>query len=831
MKAPSRAGAAQTGGGDKHPREARGSQASAPPFRHDPSTGCIGHAKRGAWRTFTHASDCPYPRPTVPAAVHIQHAALQEEAIEFRGFQANLARIAGERDTLVVLPTGLGKTVVAVLALADALEGGAERVLLLAPTKPLVEQHAAFFAAVLAPPWNERVQALTGHIGPKDRAAAYQRPGVYCATPQVIENDIVAGRLDLGTFDWIVFDEAHRGVGDYAYTFIAREAAKAKGAGIRRLGLTASPGHDVAKIQEVRDNLGLPHVEVRTPADPDVAPYVQEVKVEWETLPLPETLARISRRLQEALGKRLAPLREGGWLAPGRSRPSRRALLDCAHKLQAQAKSRSDPGPEVFQALSLQAQAMKLVHAIELAETQGAQPLRAFVDKMKREAEGPRPSKATLRLLDDPLVTEAYHIAGHDVHENPKLGRTEGLVRNQLERNPDSLVIVFANYRDTCDAIASHLAVVANARPVVFVGQGKRKGREGLTQKQQQEILQAFREGTHNVLVATSVAEEGLDIPATDLVVFYEPIASEIRAIQRRGRTGRHDEGRVVVLMTKGTQDEAAHWTARRKEQQMVDELRRLRQRLSPGQPEPTAPSSVPASTKAAASQTRLGTAKPDVQVVCDAREQAGGVVRHLHEIGIGVVVRPLDIGDFVASDRIVVERKTTADFVDSLLDGRLFDQLRDLQVYPRPVLVIEGESLHGHRNVSPEALYGALASIAVDYGVSVMQTRDPLETARFIAATAKREQKREGRRVAVRPGRAAMTDAQRLRHIVAGFPLVDEARADALLAHFGDLASVLSATEKALAGVDGIGPGIASELRRLLQAPYRDTETVSRDP
>lgn len=800
-------------------------------------------------------------------AVHIRHALLRPDTLEFRGYQANLARIAADRDTLVVLPTGLGKTIVAVLALADAFASGAQRALVMAPTKPLVEQHAETLRTMLGAPWNERVACLTGNIAPAKRAAAYGAPGVICATPQVVQNDILAGRLDVLDFDWLVFDEAHRAVGEYAYAFIGRQARRAERATTvsagaphaaprerrqpRRLGLTASPGHEVAKIEEVRQNLGLAHVEIRTPADPDVAPYIQTTRVDWETLPLPATLARISRRLQDALVERLAHLRAGGWLDGGRNRPSRRALLDCGHKLQAVAKSRADPGPDVFAALSVQAQAMKLMHAIELAETQGAAPFSAFVDKMKAEAKGPRSSKATRVLLSDPRVTEAYHIARHDEHENPKLGRTEALVRECLDADADSLVIVFANYRDTCDAIAAHLAAVPGCRPIVFIGQGKRKGHEGMTQKAQHETLRRFRAGEHNVLIATSVAEEGLDVPATDLVVFYEPIPSEIRAIQRRGRTGRHREGRVVVLATKGTQDEAAHWTARRKEQQMIDELRRLRTQLAAagrstalpddaagaysafGSAGPTS-GSVPGSLPARAAE-RPGDAQRTldevrrVQVVCDAREQASPIVRHLHELGVGVTVRTLDVGDFVVSDRIVVERKTSADFVDSLVDGRLFEQMKGLQVYPRPILVVEGGSLHGHRNVAPEALFGAISSIAVDFGVTIVQTHDALETARLVAATAKREQKRDGRRLAIRPGRLAMDDAQRLRHILAGFPLVDEARADALLAHFGDLGNVLAADERALADVEGIGRRIAADLRRLLTTPYRDTETVSR--
>ncbi|MGB1698265.1 MAG: DEAD/DEAH box helicase, partial [Thermoplasmatota archaeon] len=284
--------------------------------------------------------------------MHIQHPELKPETVQFRGFQANLARIALEKDTLVVLPTGMGKTVVALLTMADAFKQGATRILLLAPTKPLVEQHAAFFGETFA---NRSVHCMTGHLPPAKREELYREPGLICATPQVISNDTIAERVDLASFDWIVFDECHRAVGEYPYTFLGRNARKANPK-IRTMGLTASPGHDRRKIDEVREHLGLLHVEIRTTHDPDVAPYVQETKVEWETMPLPANMARVSQRLQAALATRVRSLKSQGALKAGSSRPSRTALLETGRKLQAMVKGR-DPGSDVYAALSQQAQA------------------------------------------------------------------------------------------------------------------------------------------------------------------------------------------------------------------------------------------------------------------------------------------------------------------------------------------------------------------------------------------------------------------------------------------------------------------------------------------
>lgn len=737
--------------------------------------------------------------------MHIQHPELKPDMVEFRGFQANLARIAYEKNALIVLPTGMGKTVVALLTIADAFKAGAGRILLLAPTKPLVEQHATFFGEALA---KQEVHCLTGHIAPAKREALYAENGLICATPQVISNDAITGRLELATFDWIIFDECHRAVGEYPYTFIGRNARK-DNPKIRTMGLTASPGHDRRKIDEVRDNLHLRHVEIRTPHDPDVAPYVNETETIWETLPLPANMARVSQRLQTALATRVRALKAQGSLKSGGSRPSRTALLEAGRKLQAMVKGR-DPGPDVYGALSHQAQAMKIMHALELAETQGSDAFRAFVDKMREEAKAPKASKATRVLAEDPEIVEAYNIAKFDTQDNPKLGRTATLVSEALENK--GRVIVFASYRSTVEIIADHLKELPGAKPVVFVGQGNRNGRQGLTQKQQKELLQQFRDGEFNVLCATSVAEEGLDIPATDLVVFYEPIPSEIRSIQRRGRTGRHGTGKVVVLMTKGTGDEAAHWSSKRKEQAMVQELHSLRANFHQDPP-PKQQTLTPAPPKAQATGQKI---------IVDNREQAGGVVRELHEMGVKLEMKNLDIGDFILSDRIAVERKTWPDLISSLVDGRLFEQLKAMQSYPKPFLVLEGPQESG-RGVSSEAVMGAIASIVVDLGIPIMHTESPAGTAEWLAAVAKREQGRENRKLAIRHGKP-MDDGQRVRYVLAGFPGIDGSRADALLRHFGSLSAILTASTAMLAEVDGIGPKTASEIHRILNLP---TETV----
>ncbi|MCA1818804.1 MAG: DEAD/DEAH box helicase, partial [Halobacteriales archaeon] len=435
--------------------------------------------------------------------MHVTHPLLKPGTVEFRGYQANLARIAQKEDTLVVLPTGMGKTIVALLTIADALQAGAKRILLLAPTRPLVEQHQGFFSSTLGPPWDERVHGLTGTQSPEKRAKAYQEEGFVCATPQVVQNDMVGGRLDLSGFDWVVFDEAHRAVGDYPYAFIGQELQHRHPKG-RRLGLTASPGHDVRKIDEVRQNLGLGHVEVRTPADADVAPYVQSVQMEWEALPLPPAMARVSAKLQEALAERVRTLKGLGVLKTAGSKPNRRELLELAGMLQAKLSQSPNADPSLYQALSLQAQAMKVQHAIEQVETQGSAAFIEYMEGLRAEAASPKATKASRSIAEDARVNEAYHIARFDTSETPKLARTGVLVREFIEADPKARCIVFTHYRSTCEVVVDRLSRLPGVRPVLFVGQGRRGGQDGMTQKEQRETLDRFRAHEVNVLVATS---------------------------------------------------------------------------------------------------------------------------------------------------------------------------------------------------------------------------------------------------------------------------------------------------------------------------------------
>lgn len=516
----------------------------------------------------------------------VEHPRVRPGSLEDRLYQAEIARAAVDRNTLVVLPTGLGKTSIALRVIAELLRREPTRsVLFLAPTRPLVVQHARSVAQTLFAP---EPLVLTGAIGPDRRAALLQPPQVVVATPQVIANDLEEGGFSLDGFSLIVFDEAHRAVGDYPYVSIGR--ANRAGPHLRVLAMTASPGGNLARIREVWANLAIDRFEYRTEYDPDVLPYIHGVGVETLTVPVPPEVRHLAILLRAAVQRQVASLRELDLVPNGEA--GRRVLLDVGallhRRIEAERRETGSASGIVWKAVTAQAAAMKGLHALELIESQGVDALREYFLRQEPAA-GRRWTPSLHAFLDDPDVVEVRRRLAQLTVEHPKLATAVRVVTEELTRNPAARVIVFSQYRDTVDRLAAELARGGSAvvRPARFVGQATHGDDLGLSQREQIGILDRFRDGTVNCLVATSVAEEGLDIPATDLVVFYEPIPDVIRTIQRRGRTGRARVGRAVVLVAEGTRDVSLHRAAFARERRMHDMLAKVQADAERGQGPP----------------------------------------------------------------------------------------------------------------------------------------------------------------------------------------------------------------------------------------------------
>src|SRR2546422_1371296 len=201
-----------------------------------------------------------------------------------------------------------------------------------------------------------------------------------------------------------------------------------------------------------------------------------------------------------------------------------------------------------------------------MVETQGVRSVTRFLSRLDEKT-----SRSSLGLAKDPRIIEALKLCEENIREeHPKNQSLRRIITSQLAEKPESKLIVFTQFRDTADLIVDGLKNIPSATPVRFVGQATRNMDDiGLKQEQQVQILDDFKTGRYNVLVTTSIGEEGLHVPDVDHVIFYEAVPSEIRMIQRRGRTGRTRPGKTTVLMTEGTIDEAYYWTSLREEERM----------------------------------------------------------------------------------------------------------------------------------------------------------------------------------------------------------------------------------------------------------------------
>ena len=750
--------------------------------------------------------------------VYIKHDFIKQDSVEKREYQYNIAKSAANTSTLVVLPTGMGKTIIALLVIADELAKD-RNILFLAPTKPLVNQHAQSLTNFLT--LSNTVAVFTGEVPPEKRIELWNSKRIIVSTPQVIENDLIARRYDLSNISRIIFDETHRAVGNYSYVFIA-DIFKKQQKERHCLGMTASPGNNLSGILEVCKNLEITNIEIRTKIDPDVRPYVHNLDIKWKEILLPPEFNYTLQFLRKALVDRLNILKNIGVLdSASVSLINRKKLLDVQQKIQSALRNTPQPSQTLFKAASTQNAAIKLVHAIELLQTQGVNALINYISRIATEANSKSGSKASRDIMRDPNVLEAIAYVKSLKIEHPKIQQIVTIVKEQLNNNKESKIIVFTHYRDTSRYMLKQLQKIPAAKPVRFIGQAGKDGDKGLTQKEQIDIIRRFKKGEYNVLIATSVAEEGLDIPSTDLVVFYEPVPSEIRTIQRKGRTARQMAGKVIILITKGTPDEAYYWSSRQKERRMYQELEILRTALHKKLQDPPA---VYQTALHQENQKKLDeySKKSNIRIIIDHRESRSPVMRFLSQKDIAVEPQQLDVGDYIISARIGVERKTVDDFLNSLIDGKLFVQMKNLRTtFSRPLLVVEGEGLLTKRNINHNAIFGSIASIIVDFGIPIITTHTPQETADFLSIMAHREQKEGDRAIAIRGQKTARTISEQQQFLIEGLPNISAVLAQRLLQHFGSIRSLANATEEDLCQVNGIGKNIATDILKILNAEY----------
>jgi len=731
-----------------------------------------------------------------------------------RLYQETIMASCAKGNCLIILPTGLGKTKTAILAVAQRLnQFPNSKILFLTVTKPLAEQIHNEVKECLDLD-DSKIVLFTGSVSPTKREELWKNAIVIVSTPQCIENDIINNRINLENVSLLIADEAHNAVKDYSYTWVAKQYHK-KSRYPRIIGLTASPGSDMERIQEVCKNLYIEEIEIRDDKDPDVKPYVHEIDINWVQVELPKVFLDAKKYLKDFLNDRLEKLKKWGILRRTDLRyVSKTDLLN----LQSQLRGRVSTGEKdfvIWQGISVLAEIMKIHHALELLETQGIIPLYKYMEKFNVEAKTTK-VKAVKNIVKDLYFRSAFVKVSklyEEKVEHPKLVELQKIVEKEINGKTQSKIIVFNQFRDSASDIVEKLNSISGVDAKLFVGQLK-KGGTGLSQKEQKAVLDEFRDGMFNVLVATSIGEQGLDIPQVDTVIFYEPIPSAIRHIQRRGRTGRHSQGKVIVLMTKNTMDEGYRWSAHHKEKRMYRNLENLKRKLT-----------LYMNTKD--EKITKYTKEDKIKIFADYREKGSKVIKELIELNADLKLDSLPNADYILSSRVGVELKRVEDFVESIIDGRLLQQIKNLRNnFERPLLIIEGmEDIYSVRNVHANAIRGMLAAITVSYGVPILYTKNYKDTALLTNIIAKREQEETGRDFSLHPQKKALSIKEQQEYIISSLPGVGAGLSKPLLKYFKSVKNVINAEQKELEKVEKIGKKKSEKIRDIVDRDYQTLE------
>ncbi len=485
--------------------------------------------------------------------------------IKPRKYQQEIYENCKNKNCLVVLPTGIGKTLIALMLTINRQKTcPGTKSLFLAPTRPLAEQHLDYFQKYL-PELFAQLTLFTGKIPANKRKQLWETSDIIFSTPQCISNDLKNNLYNLNEVNLLIEDECHRCLKNYAYTYVAQQY-KEQAENPRILGLTASPGTDKKTINQIAENLGIESIELRTRESDDVKEYLQDLEFKVIKLEFPEEFKEITKLIKNLYEKKVKELKNRKLIF----RPANKiSLLEVQGRIM-KAISSGNKNFNYFAGASACAQAIKLSHLIELLQTQTLHTSLEYMKSIFDQANKNK-SKAAKQIAKNPNFNQVYiktqELIAKNI-EHPKLLELKSIIEDLIKKNPKNKTIVFSQYRGTVSKICYELNQILNINAKVFVGQAK-KAEGGLSQKQQQEIMNEFRQGKTNIICATSIGEEGLDIPEVNSVVFYEPIPSAIRSIQRRGRTARLIKGKLIILLTKETLDEIFYYASIAKEKRM----------------------------------------------------------------------------------------------------------------------------------------------------------------------------------------------------------------------------------------------------------------------
>ncbi len=523
---------------------------------------------------------------------------LKKNQILYREYQKNIVNSCKNKNSLVVLPTGLGKTIIGILLIANRLKKYSRaKIIILAPTRPLVAQHKTSCEKFLDIDVNE-ITLFTGKIPPEKRILLFQNSKIIVSTPQVIKNDLMRGRYNLAQVSLIIFDEAHKTKGNYAYNLISKEYINTCTDPLI-FGLTASPGKNYERIQQICDNLYTENIVFKNYEDKDLKDYIHDIDTFINLIDLPIELRELSTVWYNLFEIYLKWFVKNNLIAPNKPYYSKLDFLGIARDLTLSIQYEKGEGIELSEDEYLESlyyvspriidivkenqldipsiysycsSCISILHAKDLLETQDISLFKSFLDKINYKAN--KDILSAKRIANSEHFNYINSVIESEDHINlshPKLKKIISIIKEEIEEFKNKKILIFTQFREMAEFLKNILQTEFNEQLKIekFIGQATKMNDIGFPQRIQIEILEKFREGLINILVATSVAEEGLDIPNVDAIIFFEPVPSEIRLIQRRGRTGRNAPGRCYILVTEETVDIPFYIVARRKEKSM----------------------------------------------------------------------------------------------------------------------------------------------------------------------------------------------------------------------------------------------------------------------
>ena len=720
--------------------------------------------------------------------------------------------VSSAANTLVVLPTGLGKTVIMAYLSAYLLnKTPAKQVLILTPTRPLVRQIKTMFSEFIGNITPDMILEVSGEISPEKRRQLYPSAKIIIGTPQTVENDLVYERFNFKSVGMACFDEVHRATGDYAYVGIAKQLK------CQIIGFTATPGNNTDKILEVCENLRIAKISVTGPTDYDVADYISihTPKVVWIELPelyesILSTLQTFQDSLLTILKERISSITKSKFLG-------KRDALSIHQQVVSLTKQDSSFGELLISSSNL----IRVQHLKELVESQGFPQVLSTIKKWRQK----RSSKALRLFFDEPSIQNLEKSLQTEILIHPKLKYLVSELNAELaDPQADSRIIIFSNFRDTVRFLQEEL-IKFDIKTGVFIGHSSSKSDKGLTQKEQIKVLDQFKNGEIKVLLSTSVGEEGLDVGNCDLVVFYDSVPSIVRAIQRQGR-GRKRKSQVIHLVTKGTRDEGMYWAIKHKDKKMKtflkNELPELLNQKKKDSIHPTLDGffSPPKNSVKNVNQE----IKPFI--IIDSRESSSRLPKLLKDLGADIKSRKIEVGDYAISDRIIIEYKRYSDFIKSIIDGRLFrspspdqeSQLVKLASQPYPLLIIENDSKTEIANLQLNSIMGAFSSILLDFNIPLVVTQNEKESASLIFQLAKREQVRDSSKPQIPIYTTKEHNIETIQlFMLAAIPGINLTKARHLLDAYESLEKIMKADIDDLTAVPSIGTKLAKRIHMTL--------------